>query len=177
MIHYLKSPATRSNIIISWAIALVLTIGILFLSGQIYSEAQAKDLLSALQKASLYYGAAIIGASATILALMLTLLSFIQNKDQPSKDTFTRVHAITAFCVYAFIGAIILMLFISFPIEVFEEVPNYSFKYAFYILRLWNGMLAGHIISTIMILKETTQGIIGDISPDFNEDGDKKDNK
>jgi len=175
MIYYLKSSATRNDVVLSWLIAFVLTIGILFLSGQIYSEAQAKELLEGLQKASLYYASAIIGSSATILALMLTLLTFIQKTDKPSRDTFTRLHAITAFCVYSFMGALILMLFISFPIEVFEDIPDYSFKYAFYILCLWNGMLAGHMISTILILKKTTLSIIGGVSPDFDKKGDKTD--
>ncbi len=174
MFYYLKSSATRSNILIAWFITFLLTAGILFLSGQIYSEAQAIDLLSSVQKASLYYASAIVGTSATILALMLTLLTFIQNRKEPSKDVFTRVHAVTEFCVYSFVGAVILMLYISFPIEVFEDVPNYSFKYAFYILCLWNGALAGFMISTILILRETIRGIIGYVSPDFDKDGDQK---
>ncbi|WP_233995765.1 hypothetical protein [Erythrobacter sp. SD-21] len=46
--------------------------------GRVYGAAEAVDLLNALSRAGLYLGSAIATASATIIALMLTLIGMIR---------------------------------------------------------------------------------------------------
>lgn len=176
IVDLVKSKEIRPPLAIAWGIALVIAFSVPSVTGQIYGSAEAKDLLLSVQKASLYYGSAVATASATILALMLTILSFTDSYEEEEKDkkTFIRLHAIAAFCVYSFIGAIILLLCVSFPVNQFEKIPSDWFSFIYYLICAWNGLLAGHMITTILILRDTATQIIGDISPDFNEKGEEK---
>lgn len=177
-IKFLGQDALRKPALISLSIAIITTVIVIFTTGQIYGAEEAKDLLTAIQKTSLYYGSTIAGASATILALMLTMFSMVIGKDDPNEETFIRLHAISTLCVLAFIGALFLLLCISFPVVDFEKVPSHFYKYIFYIICGWNGMLAAYMIATILILRDLVSHLIGTLSPDFDEDGnDTKDKK
>ena len=61
--------------------ALALGAGAKLAIGSIYSEAKAVDLIQALTASGLYLGSAIATASATTLALMLTLLGLTRRSD------------------------------------------------------------------------------------------------
>lgn len=174
----LTSKVIRKPLIIAWCSALVISASVPLITGQIYGNNEALSLLTSLQKSSLYYASAIATASATILALMLTILSLTQvYKGDPRKETFTRLHAIAAFCVFGFIGAVILLFIISLPVEQFDGIPNAWFSSIYYTICIWNGMLAGHMISTILILRDTATQLIGDLSPDYDEDGNDENDK
>lgn len=177
LINLIRAKEIRKPLAISWSIAALAALSVPTITGQIYGPEEAKDLLASVQKSSLYYGAAVATASSTILALTLTILSLTKGyKDDPAEETFTRLHAIAAFSVYGFFGAIILLLFISFPVNNFEKIPGRWYSYVYYIVCAWNGMLAGIMMSTILILKDTSSNIIGSLSPDFDKEGHKEDN-
>lgn len=177
-LRYFIDPALRKSMIIAWVIAIVVTAAVIIVTGNIYSASQAKSLLEAVQKASLFYCSAIITASATIIALMLTLLSLTINKmDEPQKEIFIRLNAITHLCVVAFIEAVILLLIISFPTQKFQHMEDAWFHYGYYIITIWNGMLAAHMIATILVLKDITKNVIGYLSPDYDDEGNRKDGK
>lgn len=175
---YFKEPSLRRALIVAWTIAIVVTVGVIIVTGNIYSIHQAKNLVEAVQKATLYYCSAIITAAATIIALMLTLLSLTHNKmEQPQKEIFIRLNAITHLSVIAFVEAIILLLIISFPVEDFKNMEATWYHYSYYIITIWNGMLAAHMIATILILRGITKNIIGYLSPDYDDEGNRKDDK
>lgn len=178
MLRYIKMflhPELRKSLIIAWAIAIIVTVGVVFVTGNIYSISQAKNLLEAVQKASLYYCSAIITASATIIALMLTLLTLTHDKmDEPQKEIFSRLNAITHLSVIAFIEAVVLLLIISFPTQKFQNMEDAWFHYGYYVITIWNGMLAAHMIATILILKDITKNIIGYLSPAYDKEGNEK---
>ncbi len=168
----LKNKELIRPVSIAWGMSIAITALVIIITGNIYGAEEAKGLLESIQKASLYYGSAVATASATIMALMLTLLGYTtRDAVEAKKRTFIYLHAITTFCVYSFIGGIILLLVISFPVQDFEKIPGHWYKYMYYVVIAWNGMLAGHMISTIFILRDTISKIIGDVSPDFDEDG------
>lgn len=181
MLKYLKyftDPTLRKPMIIAWVIAIIVTVAVVIVTGNIYSIHQAKSLLESVQKASLYYCSAIITASATIIALMLTLLSLTHNKlKEPQKEIFIRLNTITHLAVIAFVGSVILMLIISFPTQDFKNMEDNWFHYGYYLITIWNGMLAAQMIATILILKDITQNIIGYLSPDYDDEGNRKDEK
>ena len=170
--HYLFAKELRKSVLLAWAIATFLVGSVLLINGQIYQTEHAKELLSFVQNSSLYYGSAMVGACATILALMLTILGFAKNKEQESYATFVRMHAVAAFCVLGFIGGVTLLLFASFPVGDFKDIPSNWYAPAYYVLMIWNGLLAGIMISTILILRNTIVKMIGDLSPDFDDQGE-----
>jgi hypothetical protein len=161
----------RTPLLIAWPLAFAATGVLIVMTGQIYGH-EAKNLLTALTSANLYYGSAVAGASATILALVLTLLSLAHGRmEDPPKAMFTRLHAIASFCVYSFIGAVILLLFSSFPFQEFNEEQQMLYKISYYVISAWNGMLAGHMITIILILRDTITFLIGHLSPSYDEEG------
>ncbi len=170
----LLKPELRTPLLIAWGIAVVVTALVVFTTGQIYGVQEAKNLLISVQKTSLYYGSTIAGASATVLALMLTMLNLTSNRDDPDKESYTRLHAISTFCVLSFIGAVLLLLAISFPVVDFEKVPRDWYAFIYYVLCVWNGVLSALMISTILILRDLAVQLIGKLSPDFDEDGEEK---
>lgn len=171
---YLKSPELYKPIAISCLIAIGITLFVIFSIGQIYAS-EAKDLLESIQKTCLYYGSAVATSSATILALTLTILSLAGSHDEQKPETYTRLQAIAQFCVLSFIGAIMLLLVVSFPVLELETIPSSWFRYVYYGVCIWNGLLAAAMISTILMLKDTTAFVIGVLSPSFDEKGDKTD--
>ncbi len=174
IINILKNKAVRKPIILAWTIAIIISGAVPIVTGQIYGAEEAKQLLEFVQRASLYYGSAVMTASATILALILTVLGLTTaHMKNPDKTTFVRLHAIAAFCVYAFIASVFLLLMSSLPVDEFEKIPSDWYRFAYYVICFWNGMLAGYIISAILILRDTASNIIANLSPDFDEEGEK----
>ncbi len=174
MLKTIFSQDLRKSFFIAWGIALLITIIVLVITGQIYGAAEAKQLLQSVQKSSLYYGSALIASSSTILALMLTILSLTHNNhEDPSKSVFLKLKTVASLCVFTFIGALVLLLIISFPVLEFEKIPAHWFEFVYYAFCVWNGILAGLMLSVILILKETTLNLIGYLSPDFDEDGEE----
>ena len=58
-----------------------------WLLGSIYSGYEARQFLESMSSSALYFGSAIVTASATILALMLTILSLTSQSD----DDFDKI--------------------------------------------------------------------------------------
>ena len=174
IINILKHKSVRKPLIVAWTIAIVISGSIPIVTGHIYGAEEAKQLLEFVQRASLYYGSAVATASATILALILTVLGLTAtHMKNPNKATFVRLHAIAAFCVYAFIASVFLLLMSSLPVDEFEKIPSHWYRFAYYVVCFWNGMLAGYIMSAVLILRDTASNIIADLSPDFDKDGEK----
>jgi len=177
MINILKqfnAPELRKANVIAWSIATITTIFVMVSIGNIYAS-EAKNLLESIQKSSLYYASAVAASSSTVLALTLTILSLSANRKEPKKETFLRLHSIANYCVVGFVGAIVLLFVISFPVLELEQIPNHWFRYIYYTVCIWNGILAGFMIATILILKDTTVALIGGLSPDFDDEGKEKD--
>jgi len=164
----------RHHILFSWGIAFLLAALIIFATGGLYDgieEGQARDIINTLQSSSLYYGAAIMTSSATILALMITILSLAYSSEEDFEDaTYTNLKAIALLCVISFIGGVALLFFISFPIQELDKINNDYIIYFFYAITVWNGLLAGHMISVILILKNIAMATIDAFNPNLEQD-------
>ena len=139
------------------------------LTGQIYSEAQVTQLLEGLKNSSLYFGSAIATASATTLALMLTLLSLASQADTSFEyETYKGIKLIGQLSTFTFIGAVTLLLMLSFPIGKFENIPPVWFQTIYYALSAVNGLLAGLMIVGVLILLDTITTLVKELSPDID---------
>ena len=137
-----------------------------FLIGNIYSDAKAIELLQGLKSSSLYFGSAIATTSATVLALMLTLLSMTNKSDTSfDKSTYRGITVIGFISTATFVGAILLLLCLSLPVGEFENIPDGWFKALYYTISTLNGMLSGLMIVGILILFETVSVLIQKLSP------------
>lgn len=100
-------------------------------------------------------------ATSTILALLLTLLSFSNNTEQNIKaEHFDRVRWIARLSTIAFAAAIILLLFLNLPLKNSEmDMPGF-YRGIYYGLLVYGALLGGLMISVVLMLYQAAQSII-----------------
>ncbi len=171
LIEIMYQPVVRRHLWIAVAIGFFVAILQPYAVGYIYGSAKAIELLYALQNPSLFFGSAVATSSATILALMLAILSLTSNVDkQFNKEIYDSVRAAAVISTYTFLGSILLLVTLCLPVGEFKEIPGDWFKYIYYLLSLLNGLLAGLMASIILILRMTVLHIITELSPDFDDE-------
>lgn len=166
----LHERVVRHHLWVALAIGVFVAVLQPYAIGYIYGSAKAIQLLNALQNPSLFFGSAVATSSATILALMLTILSLTHNvRAEFEKEIYDSIRAAAVISTYTFLGSILLLLLLCLPVGEFDQIPGDWFKYIYYLLSLLNGLLAGLMASIILILRLTVLHIITKLSPDFDE--------
>lgn len=141
-------------------IAILVAIGGIFAVGQVGS-AEARQLLNAMFPTTRFLCSAVMAGSATILALMLTVLSLTQNVDQSIKPKhYRRVRDIAFLDTLTFIGATLLLLFHSIPVQDSDQVPSTWYAAIYYVLLCWTALIGGMLITTMIMLYRTTVDMI-----------------
>jgi len=121
-------------------------------------------------------------ASATILALLLTLLSLSSNsKSRLKKDHYSHVLQIAKLDTIIFIASVITFLLFNLPITESENVPNDWFNNLYYFSLGISSLLSSALIVVVLMLYNTVVNIIKivglgmtDHPLAFNEDDDQK---
>ncbi|WP_340586543.1 hypothetical protein [Erythrobacter alti] len=134
--------------------------------GTIYSTAEATQLIEALSRAGLYLGSAIVTASATTLALMLTLIGMIRRMEKDfDTETYRDVDLIARLATASLLISLMVLLAFTLPVGEFEELPQDWF------IHLYNGMFAacvimvGLVAATVSVLYRTVRRVIVGITP------------
>ncbi len=137
-----------------------------FFVGRVYGGAETIKLIQALADSSLYLGAAIATSSATILALMLTILGLAKeaNNDFNIK-LYHRIDVIGLLSAVSLCGAILLLLLLSLPVGQFDNLAAGWFTGLYYTLVVLIAALSGLLISTILMLFSTIRSIIASLTP------------
>jgi hypothetical protein len=92
-------------------------------------------------------------ASATILALMLTLLAFSSQHDAQLKAThYERVRQIALVDTITFSAAIILLLILSLPLAESQDIPQTWYTVVYYLTMVYASALGGALISIVLLL-------------------------
>ena len=152
-------------------VALLVAIVQPLLTGHIYSEAKAIELVQSIKESSLYLGSAVATASATVLALMLTLLSVTSQVDTSfGISTYKGIRVIGAISTVTFIGSVILLLALSLPVGEYESISGVWYQILYYVLCTINGLLAAMMIFSVLILFETITTLISELAPEADED-------
>ncbi len=142
-----------------------------WLLGSIYSGYEARQFLESMSSSALYFGSAIVTASATILALMLTILSLTsQSDDDFDKVFYLRIERIGKLATIALMGGIVLLLFLSIPIKEADKVPSSWFTIIYYILMTFLAALAGILISIVLMLQNSIGSLINIIRPSAEQE-------
>ena len=142
-----------------------------WLLGSIYSGYEARQFLESMSSSALYFGSAIVTASATILALMLTILSLTsQSDDDFDKVFYLRIERIGKLATIALMGGIVLLLFLSIPIKEADKVPSSWFTIIYYVLMTFLAALAGILISIVLMLQNSIGSLISIIRPSAEQE-------
>ncbi|MCM8557814.1 hypothetical protein [Sphingomicrobium sediminis] len=146
----------------AFAFFVALGAGAWFAVGAIYSSAQAYQLIEALTESGLYLASTGAGASATILALMLTLLGMINRVDAIDFDDglSVLVKRISKFATLALMLSLLLLLLMVFPIGEYKEIPQKWFGWLFNIMFTMTVLVLASLAMTVTSLYQTIMTVI-----------------
>lgn len=141
--------------------------------GQIYSGYEARKLLESMSEAAHYLGSAVVTASATILALMLTMLSLSNQADKEFDTIFYgRIKRIGVLTTVSLIGGILLLLFLSVPFQEADGVPGHWYTTIYYIMISFLAVLSGLLVAIVLMLLNAMTSLIDVVRPSVNKDED-----
>ncbi|MEH6408644.1 MAG: hypothetical protein V7767_15310 [Leeuwenhoekiella sp.] len=146
--------------LIGGIIATVITGAGAFLLGHI-SGYEAKDLIKSSLPGINTLCNTIVLASATILALLLTLLSISSTIESRLKDVhYMQVLRIAKIDTTVFVVSLITFQVFNIPITEADNVPNSWFSVIYYITLGLSALLSGGLISVVLMLYNTVENII-----------------
>lgn len=171
----LGADTKRAAIGGSVAAAVALT-GMLVVNFSTGSEARL--LLEGMLPSIRFLCSAVMTASATILALMLTLLSFSSAQSGRLKARhYNRVRQIAQVDSATFAAALVLLLLVSIPLAEPSEVPANWYSIVYYIAVVYTASLGGALITVVLMLYNAITDLILVIHPSKTSDlvaGDDK---
>lgn len=125
------------------------------------SSAEAATLLESMFPTTRFLCSSIMTASATILALMLTLLGITQNTDSKLKPAFYRRVRLIAFLdSLTFASATLLLMLHSIPIQESDNVPTSWYRIMYYVLMAASSAVSGLLAVIVMSLYDTIRDMI-----------------
>ncbi|NVD45559.1 hypothetical protein [Qipengyuania atrilutea] len=134
--------------------------------GDIYSSAEATDLIQALSRAGLYLASAIVTAAATTLALMLTLIGMLKRMESEfNEQTYRDVDLIALLASFTMASGLAVLLAFTLPVGEFDTLPPRWYIY------LYEGMFAATVLTvamfaaTVAILYRTVRRVIKRMTP------------
>lgn len=137
-----------------------------WLSGSIYSSAEARDLVRALTDSGLYLGSAMAGGSGTILALMLTLVGLVKRVDQDfDAPIYQRIARVSMLSTLSLVGSVALLLVLTMPVGEFEKMPEHWYPVFYKVLFAMIVGLSALLVATVVLLYQTVTTLIASITP------------
>lgn len=134
--------------------------------GKVQPGAEVLQLIERLTDAGLFLGSAIATASATTLALMLTLIGMIRRADhQFDTEVYKDVARIARTASLAMFVSLILLLMLAFPVGEFERFPAEWYPTLYEILFVTTVGSVGLMAATVALLYQTVRRVIAGITP------------
>lgn len=161
-----KRHALTSSVVTTLLIA-----SAVFLTGQI-SDYEARVLIENAMPSVRFLTSAVMTVTATILALMLTLISFSHSVDSEITGTFyQRIKLASLVTTGTFIFATALLVLCSVPISQSDSVPASWYDIIYYTLITFAALLAGVLVSVAIMLYYTIRNLISLVDPTVDDPG------
>ncbi|PHN07296.1 hypothetical protein [Flavilitoribacter nigricans] len=146
--------------LVGGAIAAIMVFLGSFLVGRL-GQSEAFVALKEMRPSLRFVSSAVLTATSTILALLLTLLSFSSNTDKDLKsDHYERIKWIARLCTIAFSAAIILLMCMTLPLNNSEEKLQTWYRTLYYFFIVYGALLGGIMISIVLMLYQAANAII-----------------
>jgi hypothetical protein len=121
---------------------------------------EARRLLEAILPSLRFAAAGYVATGATILALMLTLITFsISHELEFHVSYYRRIREISALATVVIVGAVLFLMFLSFPLGE-ADVDMGWYLVVYYALLLCGAVLGGMFISVVLMLLYAVQELI-----------------
>ena len=134
--------------------------------GSVYTTAEAIDLVDALSRAGLYLASAIATASATTMALMLTLIGLIRRMDQDfDAQAYRNVDLVARLATTSLLLSLLLLMAFTFPVGEFEDMPVGWFDALYDVLFFATVVTIGLTGATVVLIYTTLRSVTEKITP------------
>ncbi len=167
-----KSFENRTDLrhaLIGGGIAAIVGFGGMALVGTV-SSYQAERLVQAALPSVRFLASTLAAAAATIMALMLTMLSFTGGHDGAFKEThYRRLRQISTLCSILIAASVLLLLFLAIPIEESEEVQR-RYYVVYYAISLGAAAATGLLVAIVMMLNYAIRNLVGVFIPGMESD-------
>lgn len=121
---------------------------------------EARRLLDAALPTVRFAASAYVAGGATILALMLTLITFSISHDLEFRTShYKRIREIAALTTAVIVGSSFLLMFLSFPIGE-ADVDHDWYRWVYYGILLGGAVTGGVFISVILMLWYAVRGLV-----------------
>ena len=157
---------------IAGLISAVIILGGNYLIGTI-NNSDALNMINGSQPTIRFMCSAVMTATATILALLLTILSFTMNREENLKQQhYKRVRIIAKLCSWTFVGATVGLLLLSVPFTQAEKTDAIAKYYEaiYYFMQSYAALLGAALITIVFMLYETAKTAIILVDPDLDAD-------
>ncbi len=125
------------------------------------SAFEARRLLDAVLPTVRFAASAYVAGGATILALMLTLITFSISHDLDFHAThYKRIRDIAALTTASIVGSVVLLMFLSFPIGE-ADVEQGWYLGVYYAVLLGGALTGGTFIAIMLMLFYAVRQLIG----------------
>lgn len=142
---------------------------ILFLVGSavgVVSQHEARHLLQGAIPTIRFLTSSVLAAGATILALMLTLISLTEATELDFKPShFRRVELISLMNAVAIILSVMLLAFLSVPLEESDGPLSELYHVVYYLVMVGASLLGGIMVTIVLMLHNAVRGLVGAMSP------------
>lgn len=125
------------------------------------SSYEARRLLEAALPTVRFAASAYVAGGATILALMLTLITFsISHELEFRENHYRRIRDISALTTAVIVGSVVLLMFLTFPLGE-ADVDQDWYLWVFYAVLLGGAVAGGVFIAVILMLFYAIRGLVG----------------
>ena len=125
------------------------------------SAFEARRLLDSVLPTVRFAASSYVAGGATILALMLTLLTFSISHDLDFREShYKRIREISILTTGVIAGSVLLLMFLSFPIGE-ADVDQGWYLWVYYALLLGGAVTGGTFITIVLMLFYAIRGLIG----------------
>jgi len=151
-------------------IAIVFSISLVgfFLVGQVYNDLQSRMLLDAIAPSLRTLCFAVITASATVIPLLMTMISLANRTERDFDPSFyIRIRIITFLGTVAIVAATLLLLVISIPITETDGLHQwYGITYVAVVTGA--STISALLVGIVVTLYETIGGLLEHLIPKFD---------
>ncbi|MGB0178120.1 MAG: hypothetical protein ACPF9D_13210 [Owenweeksia sp.] len=152
----LSNVFNRSRLPFLWGASAAL-IGLLttYIVGMVSGFEARKMLEDSISRINTFCNTVILG-SATILALLFTVIGFVSNhKKKFDSNFYARIKQVAFFTTWTFIAGMLLFLLLNFPISNSDDLGNQYYQVAYYISLGASSLVGGMMIFVIVLLYQT----------------------
>ena len=146
-----------------------------YMMGRIYSGTEARQLLEAVIPSARSLGTSVVTASSTILALMLTMISLSRHATSGLEVTFfKRIERIGLMSTAGLVAAMLLLLFLSIPIQESQQLPSSWYSIVYYILITFTAAVTGLLVAIVLMLYNAMQSLVNVVRSNSSQSPGKK---